>query len=88
MRQPEPGDCLQRAMTAIWTEHDGSNEQGWLTFPQVGTLRKLKEGDFPGGPVVKTSPSNAAGAGSIPGRGAKTPHASGPKNRNKTEAIL
>ena len=33
-------------------------------------------GDFPGSPVVKTSPSNAGGAGSIPGRGAKIPHAS------------
>ena len=38
--------------------------------------------DFPGSPVVKTSPSNAGGAGLIPGRGAKIPHASGPKNQN------
>ena len=38
--------------------------------------------DFPGSPVVKTSPSNAGGAGSIPGRGAKIPHASRPKNQN------
>ena len=38
--------------------------------------------DFPGGPVVETLPSNAGGAGSIPGRGAKIPHASGPKNQN------
>ena len=29
--------------------------------------------DFPGSPVVKTSPSNAGGAGSIPGWGAKIP---------------
>ena len=28
-----------------------------------------------GGPVVKTSPSNAGGTGSIPGWGAKIPHA-------------
>ena len=35
--------------------------------------------DFPGGPVVKTSPSNAGGAGSIPGHGAKIPHASQPR---------
>ena len=33
--------------------------------------------DFPGGPVVKTLLSNAGGAGSIPGWGAKTPHAKG-----------
>ena len=39
--------------------------------------------DFPGGPVVKTLPSNAGGAGSIPGQGAEIPHASGPR-KNKT----
>ena len=45
--------------------------------------------DSLGGPVVKTSPSNAVGAGSIPGQGGKIPHASRPKNQNiKTEAIL
>ena len=45
--------------------------------------------DLPGGPVVKTSPSSAGGAGSIPGRGARIPHASGPrKPKHKTEAIL
>ena len=38
--------------------------------------------DFPGSPVVKTLPSNARGVGSIPGQGAKIPHASQPKNQN------
>ena len=32
--------------------------------------------------MVKTSPSNAGGAGSIPGQGAKIPHALGPKKQN------
>ena len=32
--------------------------------------------------MVKTSPSNAGDVGSIPGQGAKIPHASGPKNQN------
>ena len=32
--------------------------------------------------MVKTSLSNAGGAGSIPGRGAKIAHASWPKNQN------
>ena len=32
--------------------------------------------------MVKTSPSNAGGAGSIPGPGAKIPHASRLKNQN------
>ena len=31
--------------------------------------------DFPAGPVVKTSLSNAEGAGSIPGQGITIPHA-------------
>ena len=38
--------------------------------------------DFPGGPVVKTSPSNAGHVGSIPGWGIKISHASWPKNQN------
>ena len=38
--------------------------------------------DFPGSPVVKTSPSNAVSAGSIPGPGAKIPHAPQPKEQN------
>ena len=32
--------------------------------------------------MVKTSPSNAGGAGLIPGWGAKIPHASQPENQN------
>ena len=47
-------------------------------------------GDFPGAPVVKTPPSNAEDAGSIPGWGTKIPHALQPKKKtkHKTEAIL
>ena len=33
--------------------------------------------DFPGGPVVKNTPSNAGDAGSIPGQRTKIPHATG-----------
>ena len=43
---------------------------------------KVRVGDFHDGPVVKTSPSNAGGVGSIPGWGAEIPHASWPKNQN------
>ena len=32
--------------------------------------------DFSGGPAVRTSPSHAGDAGSIPGQGVKIPHAS------------
>ena len=45
-------------------------------------LLKVKLWDFAGCPVVKTLPSNARDAGSIPSQGAKIPRASGPKNRN------
>ena len=37
--------------------------------------------DFPSGPVVKTSPSNAGGAGLIPAREAKTLHALQPEDQ-------
>ena len=37
---------------------------------------------FPGGPVVRTLPSNAGGAGSILGGGAKVPHARWTKTQN------
>ena len=47
-----------------------------FTFLTVGR-------DLPGGPVVKTLPSKAKGAGWIPGQGARIPHASGPKNQNR-----
>ena len=46
------------------------------------------EGDFPGGPMVKTLPSNSAGVGSIPGQGAKIPYLMAKKPKHKTEAIL
>ena len=37
-------------------------------------IKTLTAGDIPGGPVVKTPPSNAGGVGSIPGRGTKVIH--------------
>ena len=38
--------------------------------------------DFPGGPVVDASPPNAGGTDSLPGWGAKMPHASQPEYQN------
>ena len=39
--------------------------------------------------MVKTSPSNAGGVGSVPGWGAKIPYASvAKKTKHETEAIL
>ena len=40
------------------------------------TVKKGTSKVFPGGPVVKTSPSNAGSLGSIPCQGAKIQHAS------------
>ena len=37
---------------------------------------------LPGGPGVKDPPSSAWGVGSVPGQGAKTPHALRPENPN------
>ena len=44
------------------------------------SVKSGNSGGFPGGPVVKVS--NEWVVGSIPGRGAKIPHVSGPKNQN------
>ena len=38
--------------------------------------------DNPGGPVVRSLPSHAEGAGLIPGQGAKIPRASRPESQN------
>ena len=42
--------------------------------PAWGGHKKMVVGDFPGGPVVKTLPSNAGDTSLIPGQGAKIPH--------------
>ena len=44
--------------------------------------RRRKRGDFPGGPVVKTSPPSAGGVGSISGQTSKIPHALRPTNQD------
>ena len=43
---------------------------------------KSTSGEFLGGPVGETSPSNAGDMGLTPGWGAKIPHASWPKYQN------
>ena len=52
-----------------------------LLFFILNPSVKLK-GDFPAGPVVNISPSNAEGADLIPGRGAKIPYALWPRNQD------
>ena len=51
-------------------------------MPKIAAHKKRTRGSFPGGPLVKTSPSNAREESSIPDWGAKTPHDSRPKNQN------
>ena len=41
---------------------------------------RIRERDFPSGPLLKAPPSTAGDTGSIPGQGGKILHASGPKN--------
>ena len=43
--------------------------------------KRLQRG-FPGRPEVKTWPSNAGSAGSVPAWGPKIPHAGKPRNQN------
>ena len=53
----------------------------WLfSPPQMKLLLKTICGDFPGGPVVKTLLSKAAGRGLIPDQRAKILQASQPKH--------
>ena len=42
-------------------------------------ILKAKKEEFPGGTMIRLHAPNAGGVGSIPGQGAKTPHASWPK---------
>ena len=54
-------------------------------------LRILESRNFPGGPVVKSSPTSAWDARLIPGLQAKNPHAlwlKPPNPEHKTEATL
>ena len=56
-----------------------------VRYDQLGrhlfSVLKHDAGDFAGGPVVKTLPSNAEEVGLIPGWEAKIPQASWPKNK-------
>ena len=53
----------------------------------VNIYRMKNMWDFPDGPVVKTLSSSAGGTGFIPGPGAKFPHASQPKTKNKKHIL-
>ena len=81
--QDERQTWALKLRTRIW----GQVMEG-LVNKFYSTLNLSREGGIsPGGPVVKTSRSNAGGMGSIPGQGAKIPHALQSK-KHKTEAIM
>ena len=87
-----PGDSVGQGSVACcnpWNHrvrHDLATEQQRLGTDTVSRLPllffKISHRDFPGVPVVKTSLSNAGGAGSTSGQEAKIPHASRPKKQN------
>ena len=54
----------------------------YVGYTSVCLCQKWSNWDFPGGPVVKTLPSSAGGAGLIPDRVTKIPHASRAKAQN------
>ena len=83
-------------------EGEGKKERGkkWTSVllspgTTTGLKKKKKKNtihirDFPEGPMIKTSPFNAEGAGLIPGRGAKNPHgllAKKNKTQNKSNTV-
>ena len=52
-----------------------------LWFVQLKTI----DWDIPGGPVVKSLPCKVGGVGSLPGPGAKVPHASWPNSKRQNK---
>ena len=79
-RWKEDKKTTQQGRASGWAEPSNCERELF----KWNTLTSLKNicGDFPEGPLVKTSISNAWGAGSVPGWGAKIPHVSQPKNQN------
>ena len=69
---------LQRVGHYLVTKQQQTFSNIYLTLTS-----NLLAQDFPGGPVVKTLPSNAEGVGLIPGWAAKIPHASQTKTKTK-----
>ena len=86
---PPPGDLPSlgaEPMSPSWQADSTTEPPGRcrLTYGYESVVKMLR--DFPGSPVVKTSASNAEGAGLTPGQGVKIFVAKKPKH--KAEAIL
>ena len=74
--RPPDSRCWHQTSRKILQEQ---GEQEWLMCRQIRKNRR----DFPGGPVVMTSPSTAGGPGLIPRRGSKMSR--GPKDIKQKE---
>ena len=70
---------FQQLKAEFLGESKGKSRQ---IFSGLFILNYIYIGDCPGSPVVNTLPSDVGCAGLIPGRGAKIPNASRPKNQN------
>ena len=83
-------------MSLLYSTHDSLQKKKKLEKKTAavlqGKLRNLESRDFPGGPVVKSSPSSAGDARLIPGWKAKNLHALWLKKKknpeHKAEATL
>ena len=74
-------DTTERPSTDTSSEISFKNLSQIKTFSKNNSLPStyLPHWDLPGSPVAKTSPPNAGAAVSVPGWGAKIPHAPQPK---------
>ena len=61
--------------------HPGAVPLIATSLPILKSFNQEPPRDVPGGQVVKTSPSNAGGVGSIPSQGAEIPHSFQPKRK-------
>ena len=66
-------------LTAVDTVAESQDKQQVANLHVPGGEARMANRGFPGGLVVKTLPSDAGGAGSVPGQGVKVPHTSQPK---------
>ena len=61
----------------------------WLDWLYIITHLSKHQGDFPGGPMVETSPSNPRGLGVIPGQGAELrSHMPVVKKQNRNSIVM
>ena len=50
----------------LFLKRERQHEKTWQDLQAILSIKKRRVRDFPAGPVVKTSPSDAGGVSSIP----------------------